>query len=109
MQLHWGWAIVGALALGAGLIWWTEPTNDSRATADNPDRHGAGPGTRSKGDAEPTIYRWVDGRGVVNLTTDHPPEGRKFTIMHINPNQNIVPMSGNPSTTRTTTRSAAPH
>jgi len=108
MQLHWGWAIVGALALGAGLIWWTQPADDSRATPDNPDRHDKGRGARSQADG-PTIYRWVDSHGVVNVTTDHPPAGRKFTIVHINPNQNIVPMSDGPATTRSTTRTAVPH
>jgi hypothetical protein len=107
MQLHWGWAVIGALALGAGLIWWTQPADDSRATPDNPDRHGAR--GRSQADAAPTIYRWVDAHGVVNVSNEHPPAGRKFTIVHINPNQNIVPMSDSPSTTRSTTRSSVPH
>lgn len=109
MQLHWGWAMLGALALGAGLIWWMQPANDSRTTAGNPDRHDAQSGARSKTEAGPTIYRWVDARGLVNITTEHPPAGRKFTIVRINPNQNIVPMSDNPSTTRSTARSAEPH
>jgi len=108
MQLHWGWAVLGALALGAGLIWWTSPDH-SRTTPDNPERHDAARGARSKADAAPTIYRWVDAHGVVNLTTDHPPAGRRFTIVHINPNQNIVPMSDSPSTNRSATRSAVAH
>ena len=94
MQLHWGWAALGALALGAGLVWWMQPADDSSATPDNPDRHDAGHRTRSQADAGPTLYRWVDAKGVVNITTDHPPAGRKFTIVHIDPNRNIVPMSG---------------
>jgi hypothetical protein len=103
MQLHWGWAVLGALALGAGLIWWTQPADDSRTRPDHPDRHDAGSDARSQADAGPTIYRWVDARGVVSFTTDHPPAGRKFTIVHINPNQNIVPMSDNASTSKATT------
>jgi len=98
MQLHWGWAVVGALALGAGLIWWTQPAGDSRATPDNPDRHDARAG--SKAGAGPTIYRWVDAHGVVNISSEHPPAGSKFTIVHINPNQNIVPMSDHESASK---------
>src|SRR5689334_19198875 len=104
MQLHWGWAVVGALALGAGLIWWTQPADDSRASAENPDRHD---GARSQADAGPTIYRWVDAHGVVNITTEHPPAGRKFTIVHINPNQNIVPLSVHDSDSASKAKSTA--
>ena len=41
-----------------------------------------------------TLYRWIDARGVLNITTEHPPAGRSFTIVQIDPNRNIVPMSG---------------
>jgi len=103
MQLHWGWAVLGALALGAGLIWWMQPGGESRSPPDSPGRHDSGRETRSKTDAVPTIYRWVDARGVVNISNEHPPAGRKFTIVHVNPNQNIVPMSGNGSASKADT------
>jgi len=102
MQLHWGWAALGALAIGAGLIWWMQPADDSLAHPDNPDKHGAGH-HGSQADAGPTLYRWVDAHGVVNITTEHPPAGRKFSIVHIDPNQNIVPMSDSDSASKAKT------
>ena len=91
MQLHWGWAVLGALAVGAALVWWTQNAGESRevvAHSADADRN-----AQSRGGSGPTLYRWVDSGGVVNITTDKPPAGRHYTIVHIDPNQNIVPMS----------------
>jgi hypothetical protein len=101
MQLHWGWAVIGALALGTALAWWMQPESERahEHEADSAQR------ARSHDAAGPTLYRWVDANGVVNIT-DHRPVGRHYTIVRIDPNRNIVPMSGSPSTNRTTTRPA---
>ena len=91
MQLHWGWAVLGALLLGAGLVWWMQPADESGARPADAQRTGAGRHAQSDEDAGPTLYRWVDAGGVVNIT-DKPPAGRRYTIVHVNPNRNIVPM-----------------
>ena len=83
---HWVLAVVGALVLGAGLIWW----HDGALPGLTPD-HAADQRQSARHDiAAPTLYRWVDANGVVNIT-DHAPKGRRFTIVHIDPEQNIVP------------------
>lgn len=91
MQLHWGWAVLGALALGAGLVWWMQPADQSHLGSANAHGSDARPQAGSHEDAGPTLYRWVDAAGVVNIT-DKPPAGRHYTIVRIDPNRNIVPM-----------------
>lgn len=103
MQLHWGWAALAALALGVGLAWWTQPASEGSHRHDSDTAQHP----RSHGEAGPTLYRWIDANGVVNIT-DHPPRGRAYTIVRIDPNRNIVPMSGSVSSTRTATKPAPP-
>ena len=93
MQLHWAWAALAALALGAGVAWWTQEPEKITAVSDATHRQSKAHPKRSHVDGAPVLYRWIDANGVVNITTDHPPPGRPFSIVHIDPNQNIVPMS----------------
>lgn len=89
MHLHWGWAALAALALGAGLAWWSQPASERDLRHDtHAARH-----ARSDSDAGPVLYRWIDTRGVVNIA-DHPPIGHHYTVVRIDPNRNIIPMSG---------------
>jgi hypothetical protein len=91
MQLHWGWAVLGALVLAGALVWWTQDSGPSGT--DRVDDHGPGPHRgAAHADAGPTLYRWIDAHGVINVSTEKPPPGTRYTIVHINPNQNIVPM-----------------
>ncbi len=101
MHLHWVWAALGALALGAALAWWLQPANESAGAAHESRRTGAAQGAASRAESGPTLYRWKDAAGVVNVT-DTPPSGRRYKIVHINPNQNIVPMSGGDSSSMKT-------
>jgi Domain of unknown function (DUF4124) len=96
MQLHWGWAVLGALVLGGGLAWWMQPADEPGTASVDAHRADEGQHPRSHDDAGPTLYRWIDAAGVVNIT-DKPPAHRQYTIVHIDPNRNIVPMgtSGN--------------
>ena len=93
MQLHWAWAALAALALGVGVAWWTQSADKAVASTGKKPQHDKPQGARSHADGAPMLYRWIDANGVVNITTEHPPPGRHFTIVHIDPNQNIVPMS----------------
>ncbi|HEY2345206.1 MAG TPA: DUF4124 domain-containing protein [Xanthomonadaceae bacterium] len=101
MHLHWGWAVLGALALGGGLAWWTTRYDggDSHARASS---HPLAQDQAGRPDgAGPTVfYRWVDAGGSINVSSAKPPAGIRYTVVHIDPNQNIVPMgtgdSGSP-------------
>ena len=104
MQLHWGWAVIGALLVGAALFWWTQPADEAHGGVAGSRHADAEHHVRDHEDAGPTLYRWVDAGCVVNISTDKPPAGRHFTIVHVNPNQNIVPMTaGNSSPASTAT------
>ena len=92
MDWHWGWAVLTALVLGAGLFWWTQPDTVNRVLHLQSARPPVAKHKLAHADAGPTLYRWVDLHGVVNYTTAHPPEGRHFTVVHIDSRQNIVPM-----------------
>ncbi len=103
MQFHWGWAVLAALALGVG-FWWTRPDGKPRARSDDPHGQDALHRVQANAESGPTLYRWVDAGGTVNFTTDPPPAGRKFSIVHIDPNRNIVPMGSSDSAAETTTK-----
>ena len=92
MQFHWGWAALAALALCVGLIWWTQPAVVARLLPAPAPAHRVHDRAKPHSDAGPTLYRWVDANGVVNITTSLPPAGRRFTIVRIDPNQNVVPL-----------------
>ncbi len=104
MQLHWGWATIAALALGTGLAWWLQPARTAPAGAADPDRRSSAHPRNAHDTGAPTLYRWVDAGGVVNISTAHPPAGRPYTIVQIDPNQNIVPMPRSDSATKAATK-----
>jgi hypothetical protein len=91
MQLHWGWAVLGALVLGGGLAWWMQSADESGIASVDAHRPDAGEHARSHDDVGPILYRWGDAGGVVNIS-DKPPAGLRYTIVRIDPNRNIVPM-----------------
>lgn len=105
MQLHWGWAVIAALALGTGLAWWTHPAHENEQ--DHHHDPAAAQHARSDSQAAPTLYRWTDAGGVLNIT-DHPPVGHRYTIVRIDPNRNIVPMSGADPASKTNAKPTTP-
>lgn len=68
------WAIVAGLLLGIGVAWWlADDASDKRR-----DRAGSHPrGSREAADSRPSLYRWRDEAGVLQIT-DQPPKGRPF-------------------------------
>lgn len=70
-----------ALAGAAGYVWRYSPESlPAEWRRDNPHSR----------DYAPVVYRWKDGKGVVQLT-DRPPPDRPFEAVRIDPKQNIVP------------------
>jgi hypothetical protein len=67
-----GWALVGGLALGAALWWWT--TRDEREHARVERERKAAAAAEA---ARPVLYRWRDAHGVLQIT-ETPPKGRKY-------------------------------
>ncbi len=91
MHLHWGWVVLGALLIGAGVVWWMRDSGDLRLVTGR----GVASGNASQGGADlTTLYRWVDAGGVINVSSVKPPPGTCYTIVHIDPNRNVVPMGG---------------
>ena len=84
--MRWLLLLLAALVLGGGVGWWMDHDTDRHAPLAV--RHQRG----SAKDAGPTLYRWIDAAGVVNVT-DTLPKGRHYTIVRIDPNRNIVPMA----------------
>jgi hypothetical protein len=41
----------------------------------------------------PTLYKWRDARGVLQIT-DTPPQGRKYEVVKVRQDQNVIPMGG---------------
>ena len=70
-----GWAIVAGAAIGAGAAWWVsrEPPQAEQARRQRAEHAAAS----MAHDAVPSLYRWRDAAGVVQVT-DQPPKGRKY-------------------------------
>jgi hypothetical protein len=64
------WALLGGVAIGAGLWWWT--TRDEREHARIERERKA---TAAAEAASPKLYRWRDAEGVLQIT-ERPPAGR---------------------------------
>lgn len=69
------WAIVAGIALGGGLAWWLS-RESPQATALKQQRAERAAAEQVR-DARPSLYRWRDASGVLQIT-DEPPEGRQF-------------------------------
>jgi len=94
MEIRLGWAIVAGLALGGAIGWWQlghpgwETMDQKLAAADKADAAAK----KTKAVAEPSLYRWHDANGVLQIT-DKPPKGRHYEKVKIRDDQNIIPMS----------------
>jgi hypothetical protein len=88
-------AIVAGLALGVALGWWRlghpgyETADQAQARAEKAEA--------AVEAAKPKLYRWRDGNGVLQLT-DTPPKGRKFELVQMREDINVIPMSPPPET-----------
>lgn len=80
------WAIVAGLMLGGGSAWWLsrEPA-ESMARKQQRAQHAAREQAR---DARPSLYRWRDSSGVLQIT-EKPPQGLPFERIDKQPRPGI--------------------
>lgn len=78
-----GWAIVGGIALGGAVWWWT--TRDEREQARVEREREAAAAAEA---ARPVLYRWRDANGVLQIT-EQPPQGRKYQRIEREPYDGI--------------------
>lgn len=69
------WAIAAGIALGAGLAWHLSRESPERAASKQ--RRADQAASAQAQDARPSLYRWRDDAGVLQIT-DQPPKGRKY-------------------------------
>ncbi|WP_257388123.1 DUF4124 domain-containing protein [Tahibacter caeni] len=78
-----GWTLV-LLALAAAAWWYYAPHTLPTAL-----RHSA-PVSPNAQSATPTLYKWRDAQGRLNVT-DEPPKDRPYETVRYDPNTNVVP------------------
>jgi hypothetical protein len=69
------WAIIAGLVLGAGIAWWL--SREPAAKTEAKQRRAEQAATELARDTRPSLYRWRDAAGVLQIT-DKPPRGRPF-------------------------------
>lgn len=82
-----GWAIAAGLAAGIALAWWLsrESPEDAEARRARAEQAAAA----NAEDARPVLYRWTDAAGVVQVTQEPPPKGRRYEKVDIQPRDGI--------------------
>ena len=80
------WAIIAGLALGIGVAWWLsrEAPGKSQAREQRAQRAAAAQAR----DARPSLYRWRDDAGVLQIT-DKPPKNRRYERIDREPGRGI--------------------
>ena len=86
-------AVVAGLALGAGIGWW-KLGHPGYETADQAQARAVKAEAATEA-AKPQLYRWRDSNGVLQLT-DKPPKHRKFEVVTMREDINVIPMSPPP-------------
>lgn len=80
------WALVAGVVVAGALYWWQtrDATPSGTATAAVAEPGATAADTRGSPAPEgPTLYRWRDDAGVMQVT-DIPPEGRDYTLVDVN-------------------------
>ena len=85
--MQWFLAAVAALLLAAGVVWWMDRDADQRRQRIEQQHR------ESVAERGPTLYRWMDANGVLNIT-DKPPKGRHYTVMRRDLNRVSLPHFG---------------
>ena len=81
------WAIVAGLVAGIAVAWWVsrDPPEVAEARRARADEAAAA----AYEDARPVLYRWTDDAGVVQVTQDPPPSGRRYEKVDVQPREGI--------------------
>ncbi|MBJ7575035.1 DUF4124 domain-containing protein [Luteimonas sp. MC1828] len=81
------WAVVAGIAAGIAVAWWVsrEPEAAEEARRARAEQAAAA----NAEDARPVLYRWTDDAGVVQVTQEPPPRGRRFEKVDIQPREGI--------------------
>ena len=80
------WAIATGLLLGGGAAWWLsrEAPEQARVQQQRAERAAA----EAARDAHPSLYRWRDDAGVLQVT-EQPPKGRAYERIDRDPGRGI--------------------
>lgn len=79
------WAVAAGLLLGVGAAWWLARAPGKTEARETRARHAAAEQARQ---ARPSLYRWRDDAGVLQIT-DQPPKGRPFERIDRQPQPGI--------------------
>lgn len=80
------WAIVAGLLLGIGVAWWL--SREAPAKTEARQRRAEQAAAAQARDARPSLYRWRDDAGVLQIT-DKPPPDRLFQRIDRDPDRGI--------------------
>ena len=80
------WAIVAGLALGIAAAWWL--SREPAAKSEAKQRRAEQAASELARDARPSLYRWRDDAGTLQIT-DKPPKGRAFERIDRDPGRAI--------------------
>lgn len=80
------WAIVAGLALGIGAAWWL--SREPAAKTEAKQRRAEHAAAELARDARPSLYRWRDAAGTLQIT-DKPPKDRPFERIDRDPDRAI--------------------
>ena len=87
------WAIVAGITFGAGVAWWL--AREAPEKHIEKQRRAEQAAAAQARDARPSLYRWRDNAGVLQIT-DKPPKGRPFERIDRDPKRGIQ-VKGEPS------------
>lgn len=80
------WAIAAGLLLGGGAAWWL--SRESPEKVQEKQQRAQQAAAAEARDARPSLYRWRDAAGVLQIT-DKPPKGRDFERIDRDPDRAI--------------------
>jgi hypothetical protein len=80
------WAVLGGLAIGIGVAWWLsrDPPQVEQARRARAEQAAA----EQARDAVPSLYRWRDANGVLQVTQT-PPRGVHYERIGVRPREGI--------------------